>query len=75
MTKQNNANYNMQSRGYKTKGNSYEDRYVNDKVCPECGGTSIYKDEWRSTISYKCISRSCRHNWFEKKANEIKEDE
>lgn len=69
----NNSNYNMQSRGYKTKGNSYKDRYVEDKFCPECGGTSIYKDEWSSVISYKCIRRSCRYQWFEHKNKPKKE--
>ena len=71
----NKAQYNMQSRGYKTKGNSYKDRYVKDKVCAECGGLSIYKDEWTSTISYKCMNRSCRHQWFEKVVREDKDDE
>lgn len=61
-----NLGYNMQSRGYKTRGNSYKDRYVKDKICAECGGNSIYKDEWRTTISYKCLKRSCRHKWIEK---------
>ncbi|UNY40041.1 hypothetical protein KLEB273_gp109 [Bacillus phage vB_BauM_KLEB27-3] len=51
------------SRGYKTKGNSYKHRYV-EKICPECGHNKAYKDEWRTRNSYKCMKRSCRHNWF-----------
>ena len=62
-----NSGYNMKSRGYKTKGYTYKDRYIDDKICPECGGTSIYKDEWSTIISYKCIRRSCRYQWFENK--------
>lgn len=54
------------SRGHKTKGNTYKDRYVQGE-CPECGYHTIYKDEWTQTISYKCMKRSCRHQWFEKK--------
>lgn len=56
-----------ESRGYKTKGYSYKDRYIHDKNCPECGGNSIYRDEWATRISYKCMKRSCRYNWFELK--------
>lgn len=67
-------NYNMQSRGYKTKGYEYKDRYVYDKVCPECGGTSIYKDEWNTITSYKCIKRSCRYQWYENKNKEYKNE-
>lgn len=57
----------MQSRGYKTKGNSYKDRYINNKICPECSGTSVYKDEWNTITSYKCLRRSCKHQWVEDK--------
>lgn len=62
-----NSNYNMQSRGYKTKGNSYKDRYISYKVCPECSGTSVYMDEWNTIVSYKCLRRCCRHQWVEDK--------
>lgn len=51
------------SRGFKTRGNKYKDRYVHER-CPECGGTSAYRDEWHTKISYKCLRRDCRHNWF-----------
>lgn len=60
----------MESRGYKTRGRSYKDRYIKDKICEECGGNSIYRDDWGSTVSYKCLKRSCRHNWFEQKTEE-----
>lgn len=66
--------YYMQSRGYKTKGHKYKDRYVDDKICPECGGNSIYRDEWNTVISYKCIRRSCRYQWFESKNPEKREN-
>lgn len=59
--------YDIRSRGYKTKGYSYKERYLKDKMCPECGGTSVYKDEWNTTISFKCMKRTCRYNWFESK--------
>lgn len=67
MTDKNPPQYNNQSRGSKTKGYSYKDRYLKDKECPECGGMSVYKDEWHTKISYKCMKRSCRYNWFEDK--------
>lgn len=66
--------YGTESRGYKTKGYSYKDRYIHDKMCPECGGTSVYKDEWATRISYKCMRRSCRKNWFEDKVFPKKEE-
>lgn len=61
------------SRGYKTRGNKYKDRYV-QKQCPECGGMSAYKDEWHTMISYKCLRRDCRHNWFEPKFPEKRKE-
>lgn len=65
----------MESRGYKTRGRSYKDRYLKDVICEECGGSSVYKDDWGTTISFKCLKRSCKHNWFEHKtAEQIKED-
>lgn len=51
------------SRGFKTKGNSYKDRYVECK-CPECGHDRAYKDTWRTRIAYTCLKRSCRHKWY-----------
>lgn len=64
-------NYNSDSRGHKTKGNSYEDRYTKNvgdsKKCPECGNESLYRDEWKTRISFKCLKRDCRHHWFEQK--------
>lgn len=68
-----NSGYRMHSRGYKTKGYEYKDRYVDDKICPECDGTSVYRDEWSTIVSYKCLRRSCRHQWFEN-VNEPQED-
>lgn len=62
------------SRGHKTKGNQYKERYV-EKECPECGYERAYRDEWTQTISYKCMRRSCRHNWFEAKVFEKKVQE
>ena len=62
-TSSNPPNYLNFSRGHKTKGNSYKDRYV-QLECPECGNMSAYKDEWHTKISYKCLRRKCRHNWF-----------
>lgn len=67
MAEENKPKYDVQSRGYKTKGYSYKDRYINDKMCPECGGSSVYRDEWNTTVSFKCMKRSCRYNWFEQK--------
>lgn len=67
MTEKQKPLYSNESRGYKTKGYSYKDRYIKDKICPECGGNSIYKDEWRARISYKCLRRNCRYHWFEVK--------
>ena len=67
MVEQKKPHYGGESRGYKTKGYSYKDRYVKDKPCPECGGLSAYRDEWNTQISYKCMKRSCRYNWFEPK--------
>ena len=52
------------TRGHKTRGCSYKERYVKDVICPECGNMSAYKDEWHTKISYKCMKRSCKHNWF-----------
>lgn len=75
MTEQNNSpQYERRSRGHKTKGYSYKDRYVNDQMCPECGGTSVYRDEWHTTISFKCMKRSCRYNWFAQKEIVPKEE-
>ena len=59
--------FSIESRGYKTRGYKYKHRYVKDKICPECGGNSAYRDEWGNRVSFKCMKRSCRHNWFEKK--------
>lgn len=56
--------YINQSRGHKTKGNSYKDRYV-DAVCPDCKHTRAYKDTWKTRIAYTCLKRSCRHKWYE----------
>lgn len=55
-----------QSRGYKTKGSTYKDRYI-EKECPECGHDRAYKDEWRTRIAYTCLKRACRHKWYEVK--------
>lgn len=58
-----NHQYSSRSRGYKTKGNTYKDRYV-DQECPECGHSRAYKDEWRTRIAYTCLKRACRHKWY-----------
>lgn len=55
--------YINQSRGYKTKGNSYKDRYV-EIECPECGHGRAYKDTWKTRIAYTCLKRSCRWKWY-----------
>lgn len=60
------VSYNAQSRGHKTKGNVYKDRYV-EKECPECGHGRAYKDEWKTRVKFTCLKRVCRHQWFEKK--------
>jgi hypothetical protein len=62
------------SRGHKTKGNSYKDRYV-EVECPECGYHKAYKDEWKGKYAYTCLKRSCRKKWYywltpEEKANQ-----
>lgn len=59
-----NHQYSSKSRGYKTKGNTYKDRYV-EKECPECGHMKAYKDEWRTRVAYSCMKRSCRNKWYE----------
>ena len=74
LTEEKKPRYSNESRGYKTKGYSYKERYIHDKNCPECGGNSIYKDEWATQISYKCMKRSCRYNWFEPKVFPTKEE-
>lgn len=51
------------SRGHKTKGNTYKDRYV-EKECPECGHGRAYKDPWRTRVAYTCLKRSCRSKWY-----------
>lgn len=56
--------YINQSRGHKTKGNEYKDRYVNDVCCPECGHNKAYKDTWKTRLAYTCLKRSCRHKWY-----------
>lgn len=67
------VSYNAQSRGHKTKGNTYKDRYV-ENTCPECENPRAYKDEWKTRIKYTCLKRACRHQWFEKKEfPEVKE--
>ncbi len=66
--------YAAQSRGYKTKGNQYKDRYV-DKECPECQNERAYKDEWKTRIKYTCLKRKCRHIWYEQRIIEKKEDD
>lgn len=53
----------MQSRGYKTKGNTYKDRYV-EKECPECSYPKAYRDTWRTKFAFTCQSRQCRHKWY-----------
>lgn len=60
------VSYNAQSRGHKTKGNSYKDRYI-EKVCPECKNARAYKDEWKTVTKFTCLKRVCRHQWYEKK--------
>lgn len=61
-----NHQYSSRSRGYKTKGADYKDRY-RDKECPECKHGRAYADEWRTRIAYTCLKRSCRHKWYEVK--------
>jgi hypothetical protein len=56
--------YINQSRGHKTKGNSYKDRYV-DAKCPDCGHERAYKDTWKTRLAFTCLKRSCRHKWYE----------
>jgi len=51
------------SRGYKTKGNTYKDRYV-EKTCPECNNGRAYKDTWKTRVAYTCLKRACRHKWY-----------
>jgi hypothetical protein len=55
--------YINQSRGHKTKGNSYKDRYV-ETECPECGHGRAYKDTWKTRYAYTCLKRTCRHKWY-----------
>lgn len=55
--------YINQSRGHKTKGNIYKDRYV-DIECPECKHGRAYKDTWKTKLAYTCLKRSCRWKWY-----------
>lgn len=55
--------YANHSRGHKTKGNSYKDRYV-EIECPVCSNMKAYKDTWRTKIAYTCLKRSCRNKWY-----------
>lgn len=63
-------NFSLESRSYKTQGNSYKDRYVKDVICPECGGNSAYRDDMHTVVSYKCMKRFCRHQWYYKPTEE-----
>lgn len=74
MDKKQPVSYSTQSRGYKTKGATYKDRYV-DIECPECQNKRAYKDEWKTRIKYTCLKRACRHQWFAKKDKEFSEVE
>lgn len=56
--------YANQSRGYKTKGNTYKDRYV-EIECPDCKHGRAYKDVWKTRIAYTCLKRDCRHKWYQ----------
>lgn len=56
--------YQMTSRGSKTKGASYKERYV-DKNCPECGHVRAYRDIMKTKVSYSCLKRDCKHRWYE----------
>jgi hypothetical protein len=58
--------YSSASRGHKTKGASYKDRYV-EKRCPECNHNKAYENIWAITIKYTCTKRDCKHQWYEKK--------
>lgn len=64
MTNHQKPGFSAETRGHKTRGYSYKDRYVKDVPCPECGGMSAYKDTWHTKFSYKCMKRDCKHNWF-----------
>lgn len=59
------SSYKDESRGYKTRGTSYKNRYV-EKECPECGNMKAYRDPWKTRIAFTCTRRSCRHKWYEK---------
>lgn len=63
MSEKGNPQYLSNSRGYKTKGASYKDRYV-EKTCPECGHNRAYADRWRTRIAYTCLKRDCREKWY-----------
>lgn len=67
---QHKGNFSLESRGHKTRGNSYKDRYVKDVVCSECGGNSAYRNDMHTMVSYKCMKRSCRHQWYVKPTSE-----
>jgi hypothetical protein len=67
------AQYTTQSRGYKTKGNEYKDRYV-EKECPDCKNPRAYKDAWKTRVKYTCLKRNCRHVWFEVIERELNND-
>jgi len=70
------TNYNTKnlSRGHKTKGNTYKERYVQNP-CPECGYEKAYKDEWRTRNVFTCMKRSCKHKWYEKRFPDISNNE
>lgn len=56
--------YQMTSRGSKTKGASYKERYV-EKECPECQHHKAYRDIMKTKVAYSCMKRNCRHKWYE----------
>lgn len=61
-----NNHYHMPSRGHKTRGRSYKHRYRKDIICPECGRNSVYRTKVLTLITYKCLNRSCKNEWYKR---------
>lgn len=62
------AQYTLPSRGHKTKGYNYKERYI-ERPCPECEGEKVYREIWTTRTKYTCLKRKCRHYWYEVNPN------
>lgn len=54
------------SRGGKTRGAKYKHRYIKMQ-CESCTNDHVYIDRWHTILSFKCMRRECKHEWFKKR--------